>query len=69
MPEEDRIKARAIIEKAHAQGRRVRFWATADSPEVWGELFDLGVDFINSDHLSGLAAFLAERENLPEDKL
>ena len=69
MPEEDRIKARTIIEKAHAQGRRVRFWATADSPEVWGELLDLGVDFINSDHLSGLAAFLAERESQAEDKL
>jgi hypothetical protein len=43
---------------AHAQGRRLRFWGTPDTPAVWKLLFDAGVDLINTDDLPGLRAFL-----------
>jgi hypothetical protein len=42
----------------HAQGRRLRFWGTPDTPAVWKLLFDAGVDLINTDDLSGLRSFL-----------
>src|SRR5256886_2357069 len=35
MPEEARQQLGKIVTKAHAQGRKVRFWATPDKPEVW----------------------------------
>jgi glycerophosphoryl diester phosphodiesterase len=40
----------------------VRFWATPESPAVWGELVDAGVDLINTDDLAGLREFLRGRE-------
>ncbi len=58
MPDEERKKLRAIVEKAHAKGRRVRFWATPDDPAVWRELVDAGVDLLNADDLAGLERFL-----------
>jgi hypothetical protein len=58
MPPEEREKLRAIVEKAHARGRRVRFWATPESPALWSELRAAGADLINTDDLDGLKRFL-----------
>ena len=58
MPDADKKKLKAIVEQAHAQGRKLRFWATPDKPEVWKTLFDAGVDLINTDQLEGLQEFL-----------
>ena len=62
MPEQERQKLRAIVEKAHAKARRVRFWATPDDPAVWRELADAGVDLLNADDLSGLERFLRSQD-------
>jgi glycerophosphoryl diester phosphodiesterase len=58
MPQPEREKLRSIVARCHAAGRKVRFWATPDKPEVWKELFDGGVDLINTDDLGGLQKFL-----------
>lgn len=57
-PADQAAKLRDLVSKAHAQGRKIRFWAAADSPEVWKVHWDAGVDLINTDHLPELAAFL-----------
>lgn len=59
MPKEERDKLRRVVERAHAQGRRIRFWATPERREVWKELQAAGVDLINTDDLAGLRAFLS----------
>ncbi|MFE6648359.1 phosphatidylinositol-specific phospholipase C/glycerophosphodiester phosphodiesterase family protein [Nocardioides sp. NPDC057772] len=66
MPEAERRKLHEIVDHAHAQGYRVRFWATpdADGPAreaVWTELLAAGVDHINTDDLEDLDAFLTDR--------
>ena len=48
------------VESAHAEGRRIRFWASPDTEEVWQVQRDVGVDLINTDDLSGLQAFLSQ---------
>ncbi len=58
MPENERAKLRTIVNKAHANGRVVRFWATPESEAVWRELRAAGVDLINTDQLDRLATFL-----------
>lgn len=62
MPETERAQLRAFVADAHANGQRVRFWATPEDPAtreaVWLELLDGGVDYINTDDLAGLRAFL-----------
>jgi glycerophosphoryl diester phosphodiesterase len=59
----DRKAFREAIQMAHAQGRRIRFWDTKDDPETWAMLLSEGVDFINSDRLQALAAFLNSRHS------
>ncbi len=59
---EDRERLRSLVQKAHEQGRRIRFWGARDNPVVWREQFDAGVDLINTDKLEGLREFLLRQE-------
>ncbi|WP_442510224.1 phosphatidylinositol-specific phospholipase C/glycerophosphodiester phosphodiesterase family protein [Novipirellula sp. SH528] len=56
----DQQKLDQTIASAHAQGRRVRFWATPDTAAMWRVLRDSGVDMINTDDLPGLESFLRQ---------
>ena len=70
MPEQERKTLRDIVERAHLEARRVRFWATPDNPStardaVWLELLEAGVDLINTDDLQGLQRFLIANDPTP----
>lgn len=58
IPETERVKLKAIVARAHQQGRRVRFWGSPDQPVFWQELLDDDVDLINTDDLKGAQKFL-----------
>jgi len=58
MPEAEQAKLKEIVAKAHAHGRRVRFWGAPDNPVFWRELLDARVDLINTDDLEGAQKFL-----------
>lgn len=62
-PDAERQKLRSITGAAHARGQQVRFWATPDTAgpardALWTELLAAGVDYLNTDDLAGLEAFL-----------
>ncbi|MGA0558764.1 alkaline phosphatase [Larkinella sp. VNQ87] len=57
----EREKIREVIRKTHEQGKKLRFWATPDNVNTWKALMNLGVDYINSDHITDLANFLNSR--------
>lgn len=61
MPEEEQRQLRKFVRQAHQEQRQVRFWATPEDPAVWAELLDAGVDFIGTDELEKLSAFLNSR--------
>ena len=46
------------VDRAHKQGRRLRFWNTPDLPVVWRFLIENGVDLIGADDLDELQQFL-----------
>ncbi len=58
LPAADERKLRETVLKAHAQGRRIRFWGAPDTPEVWAAFRNAGVDLLNADDLDGLREFL-----------
>ena len=63
MPADQRATLRRVVDTAHTNGQRVRFWATPDVPgtareAVWSELVGAGVDHLNTDDLPGLQEFL-----------
>ncbi len=54
----ERMKLKDMAAMAHEQRRRLRFWATPESPAVWSALYDAGVDLIGTDDLPALSKFL-----------
>ncbi|MEU5591471.1 phosphatidylinositol-specific phospholipase C/glycerophosphodiester phosphodiesterase family protein [Streptomyces sp. NPDC020298] len=67
-PDAERQKLRSIVADAHAQGQRVRFWATPDTAgpardALWTQLLAAGVDYFNTDDLAGLETFLDSHPN------
>jgi glycerophosphoryl diester phosphodiesterase len=61
LPEEERGKLRALVGQAHTQGRMIRLWAAPDNEAGWKELFDAGVDLLNTDKLAEMESFLRAR--------
>lgn len=63
MPEKEVIKLDALIKKAHAQGRKIRFWSTPETGAFWRKAYSLELDFINTDRLKRLQSVLLELES------
>ncbi len=51
-----------LAERAHAQGRRLRFWGHLEDPWIWSALVDAKVDLIGTDDRERLAAWLREND-------
>jgi glycerophosphoryl diester phosphodiesterase len=62
IPPAERSRLCEYCEKAHRDGRVVRFWATPEDEIVWKELADAGVDLLNTDQLARMRTFLTARE-------
>jgi glycerophosphoryl diester phosphodiesterase len=66
MPANERAALQQWVQRAHAQGRKVRFWNTPDRADAWRILLDAGVDIIGTDDLDGLQRFLlSEGKKIP----
>ncbi|MCF0074406.1 alkaline phosphatase [Dyadobacter sp. CY261] len=61
--EKDRKAITDVIAQAHALGKPFRFWASPDNINAWKILMNLGVDYINTDHVAELGTFLSNRKN------
>ena len=57
----DRAKLEQMIQQAHDQGRRIRFWGVPGGMGLWPLLYDLGVDLINADDLGIAQTFLLDK--------
>ncbi|MCW5943065.1 MAG: phosphatidylinositol-specific phospholipase C/glycerophosphodiester phosphodiesterase family protein [Fimbriimonadaceae bacterium] len=55
----DRERLRAFVDRAHRQGRTVRFWGAPDLPASWDLQREAGVDWINTDRLAEFRAHWA----------
>jgi len=58
IPAVEKQKLDDLVKRAHEQGRKIRFWNTAEKPAMWKELLAAGVDYINTDKLDELQQFL-----------
>lgn len=54
----DRDALRCIIDAAHDQGRRIRFYGAPDTASFWHLAKEMHVDFISTDRLTAMAEFL-----------
>ncbi len=65
-PAAEEKKLAHLVERAHANGQMIRFWATdvfykPAQFAIWNVLYEAGVDLINTDDLAGLREFLKQR--------
>lgn len=58
MPSDELTELTKIVLQAHAEGYRIRFWATPQREASWRAQQEAGVDLINVDNLKGLRDFL-----------
>ena len=58
IPAADKKTILAAIAWSHDLHLPVRFWDAPDFPNAWDQLMQLRVDFINTDHIRQLAAYL-----------
>jgi hypothetical protein len=58
-PTTDQERLRDWVNRAHARGRKIRFWNTPETTEAWRILSEAGVDYIGTDNLARLRDFFA----------
>ena len=62
-PEEEK-EFKKLVQQVHAQGKKLRLWASPDNENVWKFLMDNGVDLINSDHLESFRKFYIDKSKI-----
>lgn len=50
IPKEDLKKIKKVVEQAHLQKKPFRFWGAPDTELAWKTFYDIGINFINTDH-------------------
>lgn len=63
MVEEQRANLQEFIDLVHSFDKPVRFWGTPDSKTAWKAFFEMGVDYINTDHPEAAATYLSNLKN------
>ena len=58
MPIVEKSKLEELVKQTHAQGKKLRFWGHPDVPEVWRQLNELEMDWINTDNIGSMASYL-----------
>ena len=59
--EKDLARIKALAQRTHTEGKKLRLWAIPDNESVWEALLNVGVDLINTDHLKELNSFLKKK--------
>ena len=54
----ERERIRALVARAHQQGRELRFWGAPDRAEAWRALLELGLDRVGTDRPKAAVACL-----------
>ena len=65
IPLNDLVLIKKDIALAHSLHKQIRFWGVPDNQHTWEIMMQLGVDFINTDHIAEVARFL---NSLPDTK-
>ena len=67
LPAADLEKIKTAGVKAHKLHKPVRFWAVPDMIHAWNQFMQLKIDYINTDHIHELAAWVLLKSNPYKD--
>lgn len=60
MPMDELKNLRSLVQRAHANGQKLRFWGGPDNQKMWEFLYSEGVDLIGTDHPAMIARVMKE---------
>ena len=60
---DEKERLEQVIDRAHEQGKPVRFWNAPEGTTVYYTFYDMGIDYINTDNPEVCAAFFADFGN------
>jgi hypothetical protein len=66
MPPPERRRLAELVRTIHEKGRRIRFWNTPETKDLWRELTAAQVDMIGTDQLAQIAQFFQQRVALKQ---
>ena len=64
----DSERAKKVVDAAHALQKPFRFWGNPDNEQTWELLAEIGTDYINTDDIDGLSAFMEKAKTNRIDK-
>lgn len=56
--EAEKIRIQHLVDSVHSIRRKIRFWNSPDDANAWNTFMEMGIDYINTDHIVRLAGFL-----------
>lgn len=60
LPEKEQDTLQKLVTRAHATGKKIRFWNSPDIMNSWYAYMNLGIDYINTDDINGISTFLQQ---------
>jgi len=60
LPEKEQDTLQKLVTRAHAAGKKIRFWNSPDIMNSWYAYMNLGIDYINTDDINGISTFLQQ---------
>lgn len=60
LPQKEWEAIDAMVKKAHALGKKIRFWNAPDILNSWNAFIKLNIDYINTDHIEPISIFLKQ---------
>lgn len=68
IPKRDLEILKLMVDLTHSQGKKLRLWNTPENKNIWTQLLNVGVDYINTDQLETLSSFLIKQPLLTYEK-
>jgi len=56
--DKEKIRIENVIDSVHSVKKKIRFWNAPDNADVWSLFIEMGIDYINTDHIVKLSGFL-----------
>jgi alkaline phosphatase len=63
IPDAEKSRLSQITDSLHSVNKKIRFWNCPDNENSWGTYINIGIDYLNTDHIIGLSEFLRKNRN------
>ena len=62
--EKERTRLTQIVDSVHSISKKIRFWNCPDNEKAWSTYIKIGIDYLNTDHISSLPDILKTTEQI-----